>query len=197
MKIAGGPKSLTDTRFVPTRQEIISANAKVPGEGRSFDTARISRMRLMRVEELLTLGYTSQQIGFIVNEEFRKQGLPEVKHDTYSIDIKACKAAWADRIDTAREQLVAMQFNRYENVYRRSVEKDDIYAMIRVIESENKLLGLEAPKKVQVRSDLTIADITEERRQRAKEFFEQGILRGANGHREVIPASVSETGDGG
>ena len=192
--IDGGPAELTNAKAPPRE---VRKQSDIRLDPHSEEAYRVARMRLLRIEELLTLGYNFGQIHYIVNEELRNQGLPEFDKDTYLNDINKCKRAWADRIDTAREELVAMQFQRYENTYRRSVGKDDVYAMLRVIEAESKLLGLEAPKKVQVNSDLTIADITEERRLRAKEFFERNILSGSNGDREVIPARVSEVSDGG
>lgn len=194
--IAGGPAAITRTAAVPRKaslNNLDTSRSNMP----DLELSRAARARLFRVEELLSLGYTQTQITWIINDELEQQGEPPFTLTTIEKDVAQCKRAWADRIDTAREQLISLQLDRYERLYRRSIDKDDLYASIRVIEAENKLLGLEAPRKVQVNSDLTIADITEERRQRAKEFFERRGIGGANGDREIIPARVSEVSDGG
>lgn len=194
--IAGGPREITGA--TPPKEALVDMSTNRDSTGMTMqDTEGIAKMRLLRVEELLALGYTANQIITIVNDELEQLNLPPFVSRIYEIDIAMCRKAWAHRVDTAREELIALQLERYERLYRRAIEKDDVMTTLRVLESENKLMGLEAPRKVQLSSDLTIADITEERRQRAKEFFERRRDGGAHGDREVIPARVSEVSDGG
>ena len=126
-----------------------------------------------RMQELLVSGYSRTQIAIICNEELVQKGILPFDATFYREKIEKIEDINVQKLKQKKEKLAAIQYARFEHAIKKSLEKDDMWVYLRAIESESKLLGLEAPKKSEVEVKVTERELTEERRQKAKEFFDQ------------------------